>query len=321
MRYLYCIFLFATISSSAQRYFYEDFNYASAKQMDSLYEDGLGVWSTLHAMPDTDINQNGIIDSIEKFKKTTIVDDPLRPDNKVIRLELNKVDPYFYSKYFCNDYDIRNVLLDSVLNINYEYDKRLYCVDCTDSPMNQKFATFKTHMNRNEINTYAQRRYMYKAQKDNWFGVQMLVDNSYQLDSIKSGEIVSQFHLPSDKGRNPPIALLIANGRFKLVIIKNNDGKSDSYDLGPVVKNEWIDWKWHVVLSRKDKHGIVEVWRNGVQVASVKGKNAHKNIRTYFKIGVYKWGWWDCGLPYNYSKKKVIYFDKIWANRKDEIRQ
>ncbi|MEZ4859413.1 MAG: heparin lyase I family protein [Flavobacteriaceae bacterium] len=317
MKILKYVVVLISISSQAQTYFFEDFNYGSSAQMDSLFLEDKSIWGMHLAMPDIDINNNGVVDSIEKFKKTSIVLDPLDIKNQVLKIELNKVDPYFYSKYFCSDYKTLNLLNDSILERNYDDTKKLYCVDCLDSPLKVSLPGYKTHMNRNEINTLTLRRHMYKANRDHWFGMNMLIDEKHQLDTIKSGEIVTQFHLKAGKGINPPIALIINRGRFILTIIKNDDGKGDVYDLGPVVKNEWITWKWHIVTSKTDKKGLVEVWRNGEKLATVKGKNAHKNVALYFKLGIYKWGWWDCKAAYNYSGYKAIYFDKIWANDHD----
>lgn len=173
-------------------------------------------------------------------------------------------------------------------------------------------------MNRNELAIYGANRKLYKTRRDHWFGLKMLLHNEYELDDSDNPEIVTQFHILGNGAIYPPVALLIKNERFVLSVIKNNDGQRDLYDMGPAVKNKWIDWRMHLVLSKRDKKGLIEIWKDGEKVQEINGKNMEKNYRMYLKIGVYKWGWWDCGLPVSNSHRKVISFDKIWASDEEE---
>lgn len=318
MKVLLFFFVITSFSSIAQTYFFEDFNYTDFDALDSLYqfESNRSIWSTKHAINGIDFNENGIFDLEEDIKNSSIIEDPVDPNNKVIFFELKKVDPFVFAKYSCDDPENNNVLADSTLINNYNREVNLYCVDCSQSPMKTALFEYKTHMNRNELAIYGRKRDLYKAKKDHWFGLKMFVDNNYQIDSTKTGEIITQFHLKSFYG-NPPIALLIHNGRFVLTIIKNNDNKGVNYDLGPVEKNKWIEWKLHVIISKKDKDGLVELWKDGEQWVSVKGKNCYVNKRVYLKIGIYKWGWWSCKSPYTTTNYKAIYYDKVWANDQD----
>jgi hypothetical protein len=63
----------------------------------------------------------------------------------------------------------------------------------------------------------------------------------------------------------------------------------------------------------------VEVWRDGVKMHSIKGKNTYKNYRMYLKLGIYKYGWWNCNYQADETKRKVVSFDKVWANKKDRV--
>ncbi|MBW2937250.1 polysaccharide lyase [Aureisphaera sp. CAU 1614] len=319
MKNLTFILLLISFPSLAQTYFFEDFDYPDFETLDSLYQNDArnSIWSTKHAVSTIDFNENGVIDKEEEFKNSVIVLDPFNANNKIIRFELQRLDPFFYAKYSCDDSEINNVIPDSLLLSKYNAPKNLYCVDCNLSPLGTGSYEYKTHMNRNEIAIYGNRGDLYKAKKEHWFGLRMLIDENYQIDNLNPGEIVTQFHSRGKKVINPPIALLIVKDRFKLTITKNNDGKGESFDLGPVVKNKWIDWKYRIIISKSDKKGIVEVWKDGEKVLSQEGRNYIKNYPMYLKIGIYKWGWWDCNKDLNETSYKAISFDKVWADDKD----
>lgn len=311
--------IFNSFVSFSQTYFFEDFNYNSFSELKANFKDNIKgtFWSTKHADDEVDISEDGKSNLEEHFKKTTIITDPLDSSNKVIRFEFNKVDPYFYAKYSCDDDENNNVIDDITLESHYNKEKNLYCIDCNDSPLKIAKYEWKTHLNRNEIAIQGPKRKLYKPNKDHWFGLNMMIDDEYQLDSLNNGEIVTQFHIKGRDVINPPVALLVVKNRFKLALIKNNDGKSEVFDLGPVVKGKWITWKYHIALSNKDKKGLIEVWRDDQKIVDVKGKNAFKKYRMYLKLGVYKWGWWDCNVVLSNTNKKVLYFDKVWANKLD----
>lgn len=322
-KHLILLAVLLSFSCYSQTYFYEDFNYESFDYLDSLYQnkDKKHIWRTEHAVENIDITEDGVISSEEKFKRTSIVQDPFDKNNKIIRFELNRVSPKFYSKYACDDSEHNNVITDSVLNKRFKSQKKLYCTDCQkDSPLKRNFYEWDVHMKRNEIAiSGSKKRKLYKTNRDHWFGFKMLVDPEYEFDTVKNGEIVTQFHVLGKNAKSPPVTIVIANERFQLVIIKNNDGKPKSYDLGPVNKNKWVNWKFHLVLSKRDKKGFVEVWRDGEKLQSISGKNIGENFRMYLKIGVYKYGWWNCDYETSDSSKKIISFDKVWADKKDKF--
>ena len=320
-KYLIGIFVFVSATSFSQTYFFEDFNYDSFEEIDSLYQNKANgaIWRTQHALRNLDINENGKIDTVELYKKTAIVEDPFQKGNKILRFELNKVSPKFYSKYACDDRWSNNVIEDAVLETKYNAAKGLYCTDCNaDSPLKKYIYDWDVHMKRNEIAiTGPSEESLYKANRDHWFGFRMLLDPEYELEKVNNGDIVSQFHLSGKGVVSPPIVISINKGKFNLSIISTNGGKPESYALGPVTKNKWIDWKFHIKLSTKNRKGIVEVWRDGVKMHSIKGKNTYNNYRMYLKLGIYKYGWWTCNYEAAGTKRKVISFDKVWANKKD----
>lgn len=318
---IHLVLLLVSSNLLGQTYIYEDFNYSSFDVLDSLFvnESRKLDWTTHHASDKIDINENGILDSVEVFKKTTIVDDPLNYNNKVIRFELNRVDPVFYAQHFCDDAKNNNSIAIEQAEQKFDATTNAVCTDCSQSPLGESFPEYKTHMNRNEIalGTKARRK-AYKKNRTYWFGLRMLLDESYELDMTQNSDLVTQFIFEQKStAKNPPIALLIDNGRFRLVLTRENGESFDYFDLGPATKNEWINWKFHINISSKDKNAILNVWRDNELLASVKGKNTTVNGRYFFKIGIYKWGWWDCGANASTTERKIIYFDDVWVSKKD----
>jgi hypothetical protein len=316
------VFLFivlCSLASHSQTYFYEDFNYESFDYLDSLFQNKNAIWHTAHASEKVDISENGLIDSEENFKKTSIVPDPFDKNNKILRFELNRVSPKFYAKYSCDDDVNDNVINDLALERSFDSIANSYCTDCREnSPLRKSLPGWKTHLNRNEIaiNGDLQRK-LYKVNMDHWFGLNMLIDSDYDIDSNGNTEVVTQFHEAGKKALAPPIVLIVNNGRFVLIVNLPINGTVGRYDLGPVVKDKWISWKYHMIFSKNEKKGLIEVWRDGELMQSIEGRNKDRNYRVYLKIGIYKASWWYCQNPISKTKKKVISFDKVWVNKKD----
>lgn len=320
MKYLFLgIFCCIGVSVFGQRFFYEDFEYPDFETLDRIFKENPRkyIWSTIHADDEVDISGNGVIDSTERFKKSSIVADPMNPANSVLRLELNRASPYLYSKYSCDNDRKDNVVPDSLLELRYDMEKELYCLDCSESPKGVRYTQWNIHMIRNELSTAGRNAKLYKPNRDYWFGMRMMIGLEHELDTVRNGEIVAQFHLTDYGATRPPVALMIVEGRFRLVVVNNKEGKSDVYDLGRVIKGQWNEWKFHMVLSKREEKGIFEIWRNGKKMHTILGKNILKNRRTYLKIGIYKWGWWNCDAPLSHTRKKVVYYDNIWAAKLD----
>ncbi|MFT6842519.1 MAG: hypothetical protein ACJASR_001286 [Psychroserpens sp.] len=318
------VFLFivlCSLASHSQTYFYEDFNYESFDYLDSLFQNKEKnlVWRTEHASENVDISENGIIDIDEKFKKTSIVQDTFDKKNKILRFELDRVSAKFYAKYSCDDDVNDNVINDLALERSFDSIANSYCTDCGEnSPLRKSLPGWKTHLNRNEIaiNGDKQRR-LYKVNREHWFGLNMLIDSDYEIDSNSNAEVVTQFHVAGRKALAPAVALIINKERFVLIVNQTSDGNVGRYDLGPVVKDKWISWKYHMMFSKRDKKGLIEIWRDGELMQTIEGRNKERNYKVYLKIGIYKSSWWYCKNPISTTNKKVISFDKIWANNKD----
>lgn len=98
-----------------------------------------------------------------------------------------------------------------------------------------------------------------------------------------------------------PVSITLDNGQYGVNIANLNDlqsGGSKSEPqawVEPLTLNTWVKWIIRLKPSKTSK-GIVQVWRNGVRVASMLGANqfTHDSCGkplspyVYFKIGVYK---------------------------------
>jgi hypothetical protein len=324
MKYLFILFIFIfSHSVDAQNYFIERFNYESFEDIDQLYivNDDSHIWRTDSALNADDITEDSLISKEEIFKTSQIVSDPFNKNNKVIRLELNRLPASFYAQYFCDGEEIDNVFDVKTLKITYNSDKDSYCIGCKKSPLGIKDNYWRNKMNRNEISTFGQNYRLYRAKRDHWFGVDLMLDSEYELESSGNPEILTQFHVAKKTMGYPPLALRIINDRFVLTHIRDNSGNLELYDLGPVIKNVWIQWKYHIRFSKRDRKAIIEVWRDNEILHSIKGSNLFRNYKFFLKIGIYKWAWWNCTFPKSNTKKKVIYFDNVWASNRDILKR
>lgn len=315
---LLLIFLL-TYSGYSQRYFLEEFNYKNFQEIDKDYQDEQrkSRWRTQHAVDYIDINSNNKIDSIEVFKRTTIVGDPLRKENKVLRIELNKVRPKFFTKYACDDSIVKNEFSDEKLNQAYDPSKNLYCLGCKNSPLGIYKYEWLTHMTRNEIATKGLKTRLFKTRKHQWFGLDILIDDTYELDDLENEEIITQFYNINKTSYHPILSLRIVNKKYWLYIYRVESNTPERLYLADVEKNKWVSWKYHLRISKKEKKSIIEIWKDNKLVLQKNGVTVPNNQRYYLKAGIYKWGWWDCGLPISNSTKKVLFFDNIWTSKKD----
>jgi hypothetical protein len=133
-------------------------------------------------------------------------------------------------------------------------------------------------------------------------------------------EIVTQFHnvLPDTTKTGVstvPVCIQIRSDHYYLQIqwSAKNDGITHdgfiSQDLGPVDKDKWIDWVWHIKWSF-DGPGIIQLWKNGVKVYDRVGPNCYNDGKNpYFKCGEYKHEWQHVFTPG--ITRRDIYFDNI----------
>lgn len=126
----------------------------------------------------------------------------------------------------------------------------------------------------------------------------------------KSDEVISQWHQGGKA--TPSLCIRTKADRVKLRVKAGLDDK-EWIDLGPVDKDVWQHYVLHVKHS-SGEDGLVELWRNNVQLVIHRGANMYDLRSKYFhspnwKLGIYKSAW--NGYSTTQTHKRVIYFDDI----------
>lgn len=272
------------------------------------------VWETEFAISEVDISNDGTINDEEIFKSTQIISDPRDPNNKIIQFNLERVDPYFFTKYKCSDRKTQNIISDREIKKSYNPEIDSYCTGCRFSLLKEYRYEWRNHMVRNEISTWnGKEKDFYKPYENYTFGLMTFIHDLYEFDSTENYDIITQFHRNEGKGK-PPIALVIKNKQYFLAITNNEENNTTYYDLGKVETEKWIDWVFKIKLSEHED-GYVSVYKNGEKISEIYGKNANAYLNYYLKIGIYKSAWWDCSKPKSSSRRKVISYDKVWAKK------
>jgi hypothetical protein len=160
-----------------------------------------------------------------------------------------------------------------------------------------------------------------ETENERWYGFSNYLTGDFVADPL--AEKIAQWHEVPDwdlgeSWRSPPISLGIENDRYYVQILwaaaavnTNNTRDGDKkVDLGPVDKNKWNDWVFHIRFSYLSD-GIVEIWKNKEKIFSYYGPNSFNDKHLpYFKIGIYKWGWkgW---AEYSPEDKRVLFYDEV----------
>lgn len=124
----------------------------------------------------------------------------------------------------------------------------------------------------------------------------------------KDSEIITQWH--QEQMGSPSAALFVEND--KLMLVLRNDPifkgeKREKYDLGPVPRDQWLEFVFHFIHSN-DTDGLIEIWKNGPKILTRSGPNMYPGILPKWKIGLYKWTW---GKTKTDVDKRVLYFDNV----------
>lgn len=155
------------------------------------------------------------------------------------------------------------------------------------------------------------------AQEEGWYGYSMYVPASFVSDTLP--DLVTQYHNIEPTGKHfdstPPLTMRIQRDSFFVQLQWSSDAGmthngSVLINLGPVTKNTWIDWVWHIKWSYNGA-GITQVWRNGVKVIDRVGPNCYNDGSfPYFKCGIYK-SPWAHGFVTAGITHREMYFDEL----------
>jgi hypothetical protein len=156
--------------------------------------------------------------------------------------------------------------------------------------------------------------------KEGWFAFSVYFPAEFERDTIEES-IVQWQSLPDfsagETWRSPPLVLGVLNDSLVLEIRSDSkkitsQGKYsfERVNLGPLDKETWLDWVFHVRWAY-DNTGIIEVWKNDKMVLSrINAPNSfNDDMYPYLKIGLYKWGWLE-----NLKTKinsRAIYIDDV----------
>lgn len=137
-----------------------------------------------------------------------------------------------------------------------------------------------------------------------WYSYALYFPSSgYAYD--KSDEVITQWH--QGGGATPALCLRTKADRIYLRVMGNI-----WVDLGAIDKDKWHAYVMHIKHS-SGSDGIVEIWRDNVQILKRTGPNMYKLSSTYkmpnLKLGIYKSAWNGTGTTQ--TKLRVLYFDEI----------
>ena len=166
-----------------------------------------------------------------------------------------------------------------------------------------------------------------ETEGERWYGFSNYLPADFVSDPL--AEKIAQWHDVPDfflgeDWRSPPISFGIVNDRYYIQTLWSNaiintdltKNGEKKIDLGPVDKVKWNDWVFHIKFSYKSD-GIIEIWKNKVQVATYYGPNSYNDVSyPYFKVGIYKWGW-DGWASFSPENKRVLFYDEVKIGNKN----
>jgi hypothetical protein len=126
-------------------------------------------------------------------------------------------------------------------------------------------------------------------------------------------ELIGQWK-QHERGTSSAISLRIKDDRFRLSVIPSYKATSEKIDLGPVTKDKWLTFVFHIKHST-GSDGVLELWLNGKKVLSRAGSNMYKlsaqigMTNPEWKLGIYKSAW--NGTQTTSTSKRVLFYDDI----------
>jgi hypothetical protein len=130
------------------------------------------------------------------------------------------------------------------------------------------------------------------------------------FDFDERDEVISQWHQGGKA--TPSLCIRTMANKIRLRITPLPNQKTWK-ELGPIEKNVWQYYVMHIKHSASPD-GLVDVWRNGVQVVHYTGANMYDTGHGIFhspnwKLGIYKSAW--NGSAVTKAPKRVLYLDAI----------
>lgn len=207
------------------------------------------------------------------------------------------------------------------------WKKELCCKDSAQvvsSPVRDGNRALKVTYRKTDYITHGARRAELKHSHvpvgaERWYSVSIFTPTSFK--TTKGGFIITQFHDKPDLGEANKIpALFLATDGQKLSLgnrwdthrftAKVRDVQGQSWDLGPLPKGRWIDFKYHVKWSYKSD-GFLEVYMDGKRVVHKTGPNYYNDkVGPNIKIGMYASGIRSKPEKYDFDQQ-VLYFDAV----------
>lgn len=122
-----------------------------------------------------------------------------------------------------------------------------------------------------------------------WYAFSIYLPNGFTPDN--TALLVAQWH-SSSFNTVPPLKLIIENSGWSIVNTSTGNGNSvgDSYHgIGAYTTGVWTDFVIRVVWNNTS--GQLQVWKNGTSVFSSSNIKTSYTGGTYFKTGIYGYGW------------------------------
>jgi hypothetical protein len=147
---------------------------------------------------------------------------------------------------------------------------------------------------------------------ERWYGFALMFDaDNYDYDS--TDEIVMQWHQAG--GQTPALCLRTKQDKIWIRIMGNI-----WIDLGNIEKGNWRKYVMHVIHA-SDGTGLIEIWKDGVNILTRSGQNMYALTSTVkkptWKLGIYKSGWNDAKTTD--TNIRVLYYDDIRLGNENAV--
>ena len=158
-----------------------------------------------------------------------------------------------------------------------------------------------------------------------WYRFSLKIPKNWQNDSIPT--TLAQWHGVPEKfrfeaGRTPPLFMHLHNGQLgignfwdskSVTRFPGKNGTPEGYKRlwhSAVEKGVWSDWVFHVQWSYQND-GYIEIWKDGVQVATTTGPNTYNDVLApYLKLGLYI-PQWKLQMGLDSVIRREIYVDDV----------